>query len=97
MKKYVAYGIGAALVDTEIKVQDADLAVELAHLAGQTGEAVVEVAAHSFEPVHDELEVVDGVRVYDLPPAGSTTMPVRYALEGVGAAFAASAAARSRV
>ncbi|MCB1700205.1 MAG: adenosine kinase [Pseudomonadales bacterium] len=26
MKKYVAYGIGAALVDTEIKVQDADLA-----------------------------------------------------------------------
>ncbi|MCA9514410.1 MAG: VCBS repeat-containing protein, partial [Myxococcales bacterium] len=36
-----------------------------------------------------ELEVVDGVRVYDLPPAGSTTMPVRYALEGVGAAFAA--------
>lgn len=26
MKKYVAYGIGAALVDTEIKVQDEDLA-----------------------------------------------------------------------
>ncbi len=26
MKKYVAYGIGAALVDTEIKVQDAELA-----------------------------------------------------------------------
>lgn len=26
MSKYVAYGIGAALVDTEIKVQDADLA-----------------------------------------------------------------------
>ncbi|HEY6130772.1 MAG TPA: adenosine kinase, partial [Halioglobus sp.] len=25
MKKYVAYGIGAALVDTEIKVQDAEL------------------------------------------------------------------------
>ncbi|MCB1707401.1 MAG: adenosine kinase, partial [Halioglobus sp.] len=25
MKKYVAYGIGAALVDTEIKVQDRDL------------------------------------------------------------------------
>ena len=26
MKKYKAYGIGAALVDTEIKVQDAELA-----------------------------------------------------------------------
>ena len=26
MKKYVAYGIGAALVDTEIKVQDEELA-----------------------------------------------------------------------
>ena len=26
MKKYVAYGIGAALVDTEIKVKDAELA-----------------------------------------------------------------------
>ena len=25
MKKYMAYGIGAALVDTEIKVQDAEL------------------------------------------------------------------------
>ena len=25
MKKYKAYGIGAALVDTEIKVQDAEL------------------------------------------------------------------------
>ncbi|MBT5007566.1 MAG: adenosine kinase, partial [Halieaceae bacterium] len=25
MKKYVAYGIGAALVDTEIKVQDTEL------------------------------------------------------------------------
>ena len=26
MKKYVAYGIGAALVDTEIKVNDHELA-----------------------------------------------------------------------
>ena len=26
MKKYVAYGIGAALVDTEIKVEDSELA-----------------------------------------------------------------------
>ncbi len=25
MKRYVAYGIGAALVDTEIKVEDAEL------------------------------------------------------------------------
>ena len=28
MKKYVAYGIGAALVDTEIKVQDAELSAD---------------------------------------------------------------------
>ena len=53
MKKYVAYGIGAALVDTEIKVNDRELArmkvekglmtlVEVARQRGRPGRSLAE-------------------------------------------------------
>ncbi len=49
MKKYVAYGVGAALVDTEIKVEDSELAamnVDKGMMTLVDGERQAELLGH---------------------------------------------------
>ena len=62
MKKYVAYGIGAALVDTEIKVQDSELAemnVDKGMMTLVDADRQAELLGHleSIERLHCDLVV----------------------------------------